>query len=197
MASSIVLINEHRLHEVQSRAVWWIEIKGEAMRLNRQAEIAIAILVACARVSGRTMRTSEIAMRAEASKDSAAQVILLLSREGFLTTTRGRFGGVALALPPREILLGDVLRRIQPELFENCAREDDSQADAPAAVFNMIVGAAEATFLAFMDRFCVADLLDCRKETPLDKADHRLHEIIWAQPNPRRLRQDEFVDQLN
>lgn len=129
-------------------------------------------------------------MLAEASKDSAAQVIVLLSREGLLTTTRGRFGGFvcSCAAAARDLAwLGDVLRRIQPELFENCTREGDSQGDAPAAVFNMIVGAAEATFLAFIDRFCVADLLDCRKEMPLDKADHRLHEIIWLQPSTRRL----------
>lgn len=139
------------------------------------------------------MRTSEIAERANASKDSTAQIILLLSREGFLETKRGRFGGVALTLSPREILLGDVLRRIQPELFENCARQDG---DA-TTTFNMIVGAAEATFLAFMDRFSVADLVDCRKDTVLNMGDQRLNEIVWAQPALHRLARDEFIDQFN
>lgn len=163
------------------------------MRLNRQAEIAISVLVACARSQGKTLRTSEIAERSDVSKDSAAQIILLLSREGFLKTRRGRFGGVALTHSPREILLGDVLRRIQPELFENCAREDN---DAVSAL-NMIIGAAEATFLAFMDQFSIADLVGCRQDTLFDKGDRRLSEIIWAQSAPNRPRGHAAIGQFN
>lgn len=140
------------------------------MRLNRQTEIAIAILVVCARYSGQTLHTSDLAARIESSKDSAAQIILLLSREGFLTTTRGRFGGVVLGMPAHEILLGDVLRRIQPDLFENHTREDIRIMDCPIDTFSTIVGAAEATALAFMDRFSIADLVDCRKDLLLGQS---------------------------
>lgn len=163
------------------------------MRLNRQSEIAIEFLVACAGLSRGTMRTGEIAERADVSKDSAAQIVLLLSRAGFLKTTRGRFGGVALTLPAREILLGEVLRRVQPDLIENCARQDG---DAGRAL-NIIVGAAEATFLAFLDRFSIADLVDCRKHMPPGGADQRLNDIIWGQRKSDRVRHDEYAEQAN
>lgn len=145
------------------------------MRLNRQSDIAIGILTACARAPGRTIRTAEAAERADASKDSAAQIILLLAREGFLTTTRGRQGGIALAVPAREILLGDVLRRIQPDLVQNACPENGG-----GSPLNQIVGAAEATFFAFLDRFSVADLASGRTGLPVGKPDCRLTEGPWA-----------------
>lgn len=141
------------------------------MRLSRQSDIAIGILTACARAPGRTIRTVEAAERADASKDSAAQIILLLAREGFLTTTRGRQGGIALAVPAREILLGDVLRRIQPDLVQNACPENGG-----GSALNQIVGAAEATFFAFLDRFSLADLASGRTGLPIGKPDGRMAE---------------------
>lgn len=129
------------------------------MRLNSQSDIAIGILVACARAPAGTIRTVEAAERAKTTKNRAAQIILLLTRKGLLTTTRGRQGGIALAVPACEILLGNVLQCTQPGLFQEGASRGEQRSGTPPT-FNLIVGAAEATFLAFMDRFSIADLAD-------------------------------------
>lgn len=129
------------------------------MRLTRQSEIAIAVLATCAQAGGKTIRTMEAAEAAVTTKDHAAHIVNDLVHEGFLKTVRGRQGGIALAVPATEILLGDVLRRMQPDLVRHAdVRENDEAATANIA-FNAIVGAAEATFLTFMDRFSVADLV--------------------------------------
>lgn len=129
------------------------------MRLNRQSEIAIGILVACARSQMRKITTLQAAEASATSKDQAAQVVNLLVHEGFLRTERGRQGGIALAVPATEILLGDVLRRVQPDLVRHAGRDDLSGQNATIPAFAAIVGAAEATFLTFMDRYSVADLV--------------------------------------
>ncbi|WP_192798215.1 RrF2 family transcriptional regulator [Brucella intermedia] len=143
--------------------------KGEMpMRLNRQSEIAIGILATCARAAGRIIRTMEAAETAATTRDHAAHVVNDLVHEGFLKTMRGRQGGIALAVPATEILLGDVLRRMQPDLVRHAeVRGADEPATANTA-FNAIVGAAEATFLTFMDRFTVADLVS---EAPARRID--------------------------
>lgn len=129
------------------------------IRLNRQSEIAIGILVACARSPMRKITTLQAAEVSATSKDHAAQVVNLLVHEGFLRTERGRGGGIALAVPATEILLGDVLRRVQPDLVRHSGRDDLSGHNATIPAFAAIVGAAEATFLTFMDRYSIADLV--------------------------------------
>lgn len=129
------------------------------MRLNRQSEIAIGILVACARSPMRKITTLQAAEASATTKDHAAQVVNLLVHEGFLRTERGRGGGIALAVPATEILLGDVLRRVQPDLVRHAGRDDRSGHNVTISAFAAIVGAAEATFLTFMDRYSIADLL--------------------------------------
>ncbi len=129
------------------------------MRLTRQSEIAIGILVACARSPMRKITTLQAAEASVTTKDHAAQVVNLLVHEGFLRTERGRGGGIALAVPATEILLGDVLRRIQPDLVRHAGRDDLSGHNVTIPAFAAIVGAAEATFLTFMDRYSIADLI--------------------------------------
>ncbi|MDH6269603.1 Rrf2 family protein [Rhizobium sp. SG_E_25_P2] len=129
------------------------------MRLTRHSEIAIAILTACAGAPGKTIRTTKAAGAAKTTKDYAAHVVNDLVHKGFLKTTRGCQGGIKLAVPPLDILLGDVLRRMQPDLARNANVGVSVEPSTANAAFAAIVGAAEATFLTFMDRFSIADLV--------------------------------------
>ncbi|MBT9371218.1 Rrf2 family transcriptional regulator [Rhizobium sp. CSW-27] len=151
------------------------------MRLTRQCEIAFAILATCAGSPTRVMTTLQVAKASVTTKDHAAQVVSLLAREGFLRTERGRGGGITLALPAADILLGDVLRRVQPDLVQRAGQGDifgHGVTHHVTPAFAIILFAAEAAFLTFMDRFSVADLvgeaaiqrfacLDCRLLDPV------------------------------
>ncbi|WLD96304.1 Rrf2 family transcriptional regulator [Agrobacterium leguminum] len=83
------------------------------MRLNRQSETGI--LAACARSQINKITTLQAAEASSTTKDHAAQVVNLLVHEGFLHAERGRSGGIVLAVPAKEILLGDVLCDVQPD----------------------------------------------------------------------------------
>lgn len=128
------------------------------MRLTRQSEIAISILATCARAPHRQWTTRKVAEIAGVSKDHAAQIVGLLVRGGYLKSERGRAGGLNLTVAPQLIRLGEILRLTQPRL-ESAA--DSQQPVSPAAEthFEMIVEAATASFVRFMDRFTVDDLL--------------------------------------
>jgi Rrf2 family nitric oxide-sensitive transcriptional repressor len=144
------------------------------MRLTRQSEIAIAVLTTCARAGRKTVRTMEAAEAAATTKDHAAQVVNDLVHEGFLKTMRGRQGGIALAVPATEILLGDVLRRMQPDLVRHAEIRESDELEVASIAFAAIVGAAEATFLTFMDRFTVADLVSDAAAKRIDCLDCEL-----------------------
>lgn len=67
----------------------------------------------CALHPGKTVRIEDIATAYGISKAHLLKSSRQLGQLGFLTTLRGRSGGVKLALPPEKIGLGAVLREIE------------------------------------------------------------------------------------
>lgn len=128
------------------------------MRLTRQSEIAIGILTACARSPMRRITTLQAAEASASTKDHAAQVVNILVHGGFLSTERGRKGGIALAVPANEIFLGDVLRRVQPDLVHYTETADRSLPNTVIPTLNTIVATAETIFLSSMNRYSITDL---------------------------------------
>lgn len=149
------------------------------MRLTRQTEIAIGILVACARTSSQPVQIRHAAAAAATTYAHAVKIVRLLADVGFITTVRGRRGGLMLALPPEEITLGAILRRTQPELVEMAAPAGRRRT-AISTSLETIFTSAQSTFTRLMDRFTIVDLaakpavsrlacLDCRLINPVSR----------------------------
>ena len=85
------------------------------MRLTIRTNLALRTLMFCAVNTGQTVRKSQIASCCNASENHLALVIHRLSQTGFLTTVRGRNGGVRLSRKASAISVGDVCR-----VFESC-----------------------------------------------------------------------------
>lgn len=130
------------------------------MRLTRQSEIAVALLVRCASAPEITMRTDEVARSVGTTKDHAAQIVGQLVQAGFMKSTRGRNGGIKLAHDPENIRLGDVLQYVQPDLVFHMPRAKGLSIEEDCKTLREILAEAEATFLSVMDRYCVADLAE-------------------------------------
>jgi len=127
------------------------------VHLTRHSEIAIAILVTCARRPHECVHTSVAAAEASATKAHAAKVAHLLVHAGFLKTSRGRQGGLRLARPAERISLASVLQHTQPE---RVGMSDRVQRRKPLeARLDMIMGSARSAVAALMERFTVADLI--------------------------------------
>ncbi len=169
------------------------------MRLTRQSEIAFAILAACARRPGRPILTSAAATEAGATRLHTAKIVNLLTNAGFLTTFRGRSGGLGLNTAAEAISLGAVLRHTQPELIEGLGDRNQKRG-APRSNLATILDAASGTFVALMNRFTVADLVADRAVEHLACVDCRLVRSMPAKvprlPQPCRERREPHVDQL-
>jgi Rrf2 family transcriptional regulator, nitric oxide-sensitive transcriptional repressor len=124
------------------------------MLLTRQAQIAVAILVACARGGDRYVQTHEAAAESGASREHASKVAHLLRNAGFVTATRGRSGGIKLARAASAITLGAVLRHMQPSLTQR-----SPQHAGDLAMLDTVVETGWMSFVLLMDRFTIADLL--------------------------------------
>jgi Rrf2 family nitric oxide-sensitive transcriptional repressor len=127
------------------------------MRLTRQSEIAVAVLLACARRPEGYVQTSEAAVEAGASRLHTAKIVHVLVHAGLLTAVRGRRGGLALSLPAGCISLGAVLRHTQPEIVDTGAPVQRGR--NVREPLDIVVHAARGTFVRLMERFTIADLV--------------------------------------
>jgi Rrf2 family iron-responsive transcriptional regulator len=96
------------------------------MRLTRQTNYAIRILMYCAANDGRLSRIPEIAAAYGVSELFLFKILQPLVEHGLVQTVRGRNGGVRLGREASEITLFDVVRVTEDnfamaECFENDA----------------------------------------------------------------------------
>lgn len=132
------------------------------MRLTTRTNLALRTLMFCAANPGRIVRKHDAALACNASENHLAQVIHALSLAGFLTTVRGRAGGLRLARDPAQIVVGDVVRKFESVLpFAPCM--EPGGGDCPLAgccrLKCALADALEA-FHAVLDRVTLADLVD-------------------------------------
>ncbi len=89
------------------------------------------------------------------------KVVQDLGKAGFVRTVRGRGGGIALARPADQIVVGQVVRQTE----EGFQLVDCSQClIAPACSLPRVLNEATAAFIAVLDKYTVADLLDRRSQ---------------------------------
>jgi Rrf2 family protein len=127
------------------------------MQLKRETEVAIAILVACARTGDCLLKTAVAAKAAETSTDFAAHIALRLVNARLLEAKRGRTGGLKLARSADCIFLGDVISILEKVgVGKAKVREESAAYHIPG--LKQIMAGANDTMRDYLDRFSVADL---------------------------------------
>ncbi|MCA0206735.1 RrF2 family transcriptional regulator [Pararhodobacter sp.] len=137
------------------------------MRLTLRTNLAMRTLMHCASRAPDTLRTADVAQACNASFHHVAQVVNQLESNGFLNTTRGRGGGIALAREPDQIGVGTVVRLFEADLpFAECL--DGARNTCPLSAACRLRGMlceALGAFYATLDRYTVEDLI--RDNDPL------------------------------
>jgi len=115
----------------------------------------------CAMRASDKLRTADVARACNASFHHVAQVVNKLEAEGYLHTTRGRGGGIALAMEPDDICVGRVFRLFESDLpFAECM--DQTRNTCPLASACLLKGMlcdALGAFYASLDRYTLTDLV--------------------------------------
>ena len=84
--------------------------QNQPMQMSSFSDYALRILLYLLVAGDRQVTSREIAERYGISFDHIAKAAQLLSREGYIASTRGRGGGLRLAKAPKDISIGAVLR---------------------------------------------------------------------------------------
>lgn len=87
------------------------------MRLSKQTEYGLRAIVHLGRLGPRTfVQSRDLAQQESLPTKFLEAILLTLRRGGFLESKVGRDGGYRLARPPKEIRVGEIVRRLEGRL---------------------------------------------------------------------------------
>lgn len=130
------------------------------MRLTRQTNYAMRILMYCAANQDRLSRIPEIAAAYSVSELFLFKILQPLVENGLVETVRGRNGGVKLGRPAEEISLFDVVR-VTEESFAmaECFESDTECPLVDSCALNSALREALNAFFEVLGRHTIADLV--------------------------------------
>lgn len=85
------------------------------MQLSRHADLALRLLIQLASEPKAQMTIAQVAQDQAVPQPYLMKIANALAHAGFITATRGRGGGVALARPASEIRIGTVVKAMEPQ----------------------------------------------------------------------------------
>jgi Rrf2 family nitric oxide-sensitive transcriptional repressor len=85
------------------------------MRLTDYTDYALRVLMHLGVHPGELITTRQIATAHGISHNHLTKIVHQLGQSGVLATSRGRTGGIRLAMAPDQIMLGTVIRLTEPD----------------------------------------------------------------------------------
>jgi len=83
--------------------------------LSQKARYALRAMIELARENGQ-VTAGELAVRADAPRKFLEAILLTLSRQGLVTSRRGKFGGYLLGRDPAAISFAEIIRLVDGPL---------------------------------------------------------------------------------
>lgn len=101
------------------------------MRITSSIEYATRLMVQLGRSHGqKPLAAAQLSQLENVPLDYVNQLLLRLRRGGLLVSRRGTSGGYVLSRPPAQIKLGDVMRAVEGEIFEDvCGKYTGGEKD--------------------------------------------------------------------
>nr|WP_272212444.1 iron-responsive transcriptional regulator RirA [Marinicella sp. W31]MDC2878359.1 iron-responsive transcriptional regulator RirA [Marinicella sp. W31] len=132
------------------------------MRLTKQTNYAVRMLMYCAANDGRLSRVPEIARAYGVSELFLFKIIQPLHKAGIMDTVRGRNGGVRLGRPASEITLFDVVCVTEENFSMAECFDEGNDSDCPlvdSCGFNEALRKALNAFFSVLADYTIEDLV--------------------------------------
>ena len=131
------------------------------MHLTRFTDQSLRCLMHLARVPGDTPTMAELATKTGLTEDIVLKVVKRLTELGYVTTIRGRAGGVRLNRRPAEINIGTLVTETEANMnLVPCFREDCTPCpEAPDCQLASVLTVGLGAFLTVLNRYTLQDVL--------------------------------------
>ena len=136
------------------------------MRLTRQTNYAVRMLMYCAADSESLSRIPDIAKAYSVSELFLFKILQPLAKAGIMETVRGRNGGVRLARPANEITLLDVVKTTEDNFaMAECFENDASECPLlDSCGLNSALRRALNAFFEVLSEYTIDDLVKARPD---------------------------------
>jgi Rrf2 family nitric oxide-sensitive transcriptional repressor len=133
------------------------------MKLTSWTDYSLRVLMYCAASHGREqlVTITEMADAHDISRSHLTKIVVALSDQGLLETTRGRGGGLRLLKPAKDIVLGDVVRKTETDFtMVECFDPANSHCrlSGHCRLMTVLQGAMQSYF-QILDGVTLADLV--------------------------------------
>lgn len=130
------------------------------MRLSKQTEYGLRAIVQLARLWPHDfVQSRDLAQQEKLPNKFLEAILLALRRGGFLESKVGRDGGYRLAREPREIRVGDIVRRLEGRLAQKQGGRGEQFSPGEVAVHLVNERLTEATD-DVLDKMSLEQLLE-------------------------------------
>jgi len=135
------------------------------MQLTLYTDYSLRVLLYLS-LQEESVTISEISDRYKISRNHLVKIVHNLGRLGYIQTTRGRGGGILLAKPPSEIVLGKLVAQVEPnfhivECFDGAR---NACVLTPACSLKKVLADAHRAFMDVLNQYTLADLTTNRRE---------------------------------
>lgn len=135
------------------------------MRVTKFSDYALRVLIYLASNPSDNLTTiSQLAEAYSISVHHVRMVVHKLGQLGYINNVQGKGGGFELALEPNQILIGDVIRETEKDLYlVECF---NPQGDCPivkACKLQHILAEALTAFLDTLNQYSLADITDNKR----------------------------------
>jgi Rrf2 family nitric oxide-sensitive transcriptional repressor len=130
------------------------------LRLTIYADFSLRLLMYLAVQDDVLTTIPKVAKSYGISQNHLVKVAHRLGLEGYIITTRGMNGGLRLARSAQKINIGEVVRRMEPDMaLVPCMNPLDSSCPiVPACLLRNALEEARSAFLKVLDGYTLADL---------------------------------------
>jgi Rrf2 family nitric oxide-sensitive transcriptional repressor len=129
------------------------------MQLTLYTDYTLRVLVYLSLHCDRTVTITEIAQYYAISRNHLVKVVHNLATLGYIQTTRGKGGGMKLAVDPHAVTIGEIVRKVEPnfEIVECFNSENPRCIIEPLCALKNVLWQAKNDFLGTLDRCTLAD----------------------------------------
>lgn len=130
------------------------------MRLTLYTDYSLRVLLYLASKEEENVTITEIADFYKISRNHLVKVVHNLGLDGYIMTSRGRNGGLKLARPAKEIMVGELVRSTEPDLdlLECFNPVTDKCVISRSCSLKSVIFKAQAAFMEVLDQYTLADI---------------------------------------
>ncbi len=130
------------------------------MRLTTMTDYALRLLIYLGQHPEQLCTTAEVARAYDISEAHLTKITHQLGLDGWISTVRGKGGGMRLAMAPEEMVLGELVRSVEPDFYlVECLGQSNACTLTGRCRLTGIFNEALGAFLEQLDRHTLADLL--------------------------------------